>query len=152
MEVVYADASVSITELKKNPSAVIEQAGGFPVAILNHNKPAAYLVPASAFEELMDKLEMWSWPRSSSSVRASPRWRFRWMTCNKLPRKLLRVRDPRSGHPRNPRILHGMRRLVVPSVGLALSGLARRFAPSETVLRSGLPRLTPARDVFEDSF
>ncbi len=57
MEVVYADASVSITELKKNPSAVIEQAEGFPVAILNHNKPAAYLVPAAAFEALLDKLE-----------------------------------------------------------------------------------------------
>lgn len=57
MEVVYADASVSITELKKNPSAVIEQAEGFPVAILNHNKPAAYLVPAATFEALLDKLE-----------------------------------------------------------------------------------------------
>lgn len=57
MEMVYADTSVSITELKKNPSAIIERAEGFPVAILNHNKPAAYLVPADAFEALMDKLE-----------------------------------------------------------------------------------------------
>lgn len=57
MEMVYADTSVSITELKKNPSAIIEHAEGFPVAILNHNKPAAYLVPADAFEALMDKLE-----------------------------------------------------------------------------------------------
>ncbi len=57
MELVYADASVSITELKKNPSAIIEQAEGFPVAILNHNKPAAYLIPAAAFEALLDKLE-----------------------------------------------------------------------------------------------
>lgn len=57
MEMVYADASVSITELKKNPSAIIEQAEGFPVAILNHNKPAAYLVPAAAFEALLDELE-----------------------------------------------------------------------------------------------
>ena len=57
MEMVYADASVSITELKENPSAIIEQAEGFPIAILNHNKPAAYLVPAAAFEALLDKLE-----------------------------------------------------------------------------------------------
>lgn len=57
MEMVYADASVSISELKKNPLAIIEQAEGFPVAILNHNKPAAYLVPAAAFEALLDKLE-----------------------------------------------------------------------------------------------
>ena len=57
MEKIYADVSVSVTDLKKNPAAVIEQAEGFPVAILNHNKPAAYLVPASSFELLMDKLE-----------------------------------------------------------------------------------------------
>lgn len=57
MELLYTNASVSITELKKNPSAVIEEADGFPVAVLNHNKPAAYLVPAAAFEALMEKLD-----------------------------------------------------------------------------------------------
>ena len=55
MGIVYADSSVSITELKKNPSAIIERAQGFPVGILNHNKPAAYPVPAAAFEALLDK-------------------------------------------------------------------------------------------------
>lgn len=54
---ILADAGVSISELKKNPSAVIEAAGGFPVAVLNRNTPAAYLVPAKAWEELMDRLE-----------------------------------------------------------------------------------------------
>ena len=38
-----ATRSVSITELKRSPSAVLEQAGAEPVAILNHNRPAAYL-------------------------------------------------------------------------------------------------------------
>lgn len=57
MEVLYTNASVSISELKKNPSAVIEQADGFPVAVLNHNRPAAYLVPAAAFEAMMEALE-----------------------------------------------------------------------------------------------
>ena len=52
-----ADVGVSISELKKNPSAVIAAAEGFPVAVLNRNQPAAYLVPAAAWEELMDKLE-----------------------------------------------------------------------------------------------
>jgi len=61
MEKVYADVLVSVTDLKKNPAAVIEQAEGFPVAILNHNKPAAYLVPAASFELLMDKLEDAEW-------------------------------------------------------------------------------------------
>jgi antitoxin StbD len=57
MELLYTNASVSISELKKNPSAVIEQADGFPVAVLNHNKPAAYLVPAAAFEAMMERLD-----------------------------------------------------------------------------------------------
>ncbi len=54
---ILAGASVSISDLKKNPSAVIEAAEGFPVAILNRNTPSAYLIPAKAWEELMDRLE-----------------------------------------------------------------------------------------------
>lgn len=57
MELLYTNASVSISELKKNPTAVIDEADGFPVAVLNRNKPAAYLVPAAAFEALMEKLD-----------------------------------------------------------------------------------------------
>ena len=56
-ELLLADASVSISALKKNPSAVIEAAAGFPVAILNRNIPSAYLIPAAAWEELVDRLE-----------------------------------------------------------------------------------------------
>lgn len=37
--------------------AVVEQADGFPVAVLNRNQPAFYCVPAEAYERLMDKLE-----------------------------------------------------------------------------------------------
>jgi antitoxin StbD len=54
---ILADASVSISDLKKNPSAVIAAADGFPVAVLNHNTPTAYLVPAKAWEALMDQLD-----------------------------------------------------------------------------------------------
>jgi antitoxin StbD len=57
IEDLLAGSGVSISDLKKNPSAVIEAAGGFPVAVLNRNTPAAYLVPAKAWEELMDRLE-----------------------------------------------------------------------------------------------
>ncbi len=57
MELLYTNASVSISELKKNPTAVIDEADGFPVAVLNRNKPAAYLVPAAAFEALMERLD-----------------------------------------------------------------------------------------------
>lgn len=54
---ILADNSTSISELKKNPMAVVEQADGFPVAVLNRNQPAFYCVPAQAYELLMDKLE-----------------------------------------------------------------------------------------------
>lgn len=57
MEQLYANTSVSISELKKNPSAIIERAEGFAVAVLNHNRPAAYLVPVAAFEAMMDELD-----------------------------------------------------------------------------------------------
>ncbi len=54
---ILADISAGISELKKNPMAVIEQGEGNPVAILNRNEPVFYAVPAEAYEELMDKLE-----------------------------------------------------------------------------------------------
>ena len=54
---IYASSSISISELKKNPSQIIAQSEGAPVAILNHNKPSAYLVPAAAFEAMVDYLD-----------------------------------------------------------------------------------------------
>ncbi|BBJ22647.1 hypothetical protein [Candidatus Nitrotoga sp. AM1P] len=41
MEQLLANRSVSITEFKCRPSAIIEQAGDDAVAVLNHNRPAA---------------------------------------------------------------------------------------------------------------
>ncbi len=57
MNSVLANCSVSISELKRNPSAIIDQAEGEPIAILNHNKPTAYLIPAETYEELMEQME-----------------------------------------------------------------------------------------------
>jgi antitoxin StbD len=54
---ILADNSTSISELKKNPMAVVEQGDGFPVAVLNRNQPVFYCVPADAYEIMMDKLE-----------------------------------------------------------------------------------------------
>ncbi|MBL4744162.1 MAG: type II toxin-antitoxin system Phd/YefM family antitoxin [Cycloclasticus sp.] len=54
---ILADISAGISELKKNPMAVISQGNGNPIAILNRNEPVFYAVPAEAYEELMDKLE-----------------------------------------------------------------------------------------------
>ena len=57
MESVFARRSASISELKKNPSSLIEQSGGEPIAILNHNKPTAYLIPAETYELMIDQIE-----------------------------------------------------------------------------------------------
>lgn len=57
MESVLAKCSASISELKKNPSSLIEQAEGEPIAILNHNKPTAYLIPADTYEIMIEQLE-----------------------------------------------------------------------------------------------
>jgi antitoxin StbD len=54
---ILADVSAGISELKKNPMAVLQQGDGAPVAILNRNEPVFYAVPATAYELMMDKLE-----------------------------------------------------------------------------------------------
>ncbi|MEN8822172.1 MAG: type II toxin-antitoxin system Phd/YefM family antitoxin [Abyssibacter sp.] len=54
---VLADTCVSISELKKNPSAIVAQGDGFPVAVLNRNEPDFYCIPADAWEEIVDRLE-----------------------------------------------------------------------------------------------
>jgi len=41
MRQVLADYSASISELKKNTTALLNEAEGSAIAILNHNKPAA---------------------------------------------------------------------------------------------------------------
>ncbi|HIF9500197.1 type II toxin-antitoxin system Phd/YefM family antitoxin [Photobacterium damselae] len=57
MHQVLADNTISISELKKNPMSVVNDTDGFPVAVLNHNQPAFYCIPAEAYEMLLDKLE-----------------------------------------------------------------------------------------------
>ena len=57
MQPIYAPQTVSVTELKQNYSAIVNKADGNPVAILNHNKPEAYLLPAQYYEQLLEMLE-----------------------------------------------------------------------------------------------
>ena len=56
MEQVLANRSVSITELKRSPSAVLEKAGAEPVAVLNHNRPAAYLLSPPVYQAMLERL------------------------------------------------------------------------------------------------
>lgn len=54
---ILAETTASVSELKKNPMGTVAAGEGFPVAILNRNAPAFYCVPARAYEALMDRLE-----------------------------------------------------------------------------------------------
>lgn len=57
MDAVLSHFAVSVTELKRNYADILKQADDAPVAVLNHNRPEAYLLPASHYEHLMAYLE-----------------------------------------------------------------------------------------------
>ncbi len=56
-QTIFAKNTFSVTDLRRNPSDVIEVAKSSPVAILNNNKPAAYLISVADYEDLLDQLE-----------------------------------------------------------------------------------------------
>lgn len=56
MENVLSDLSVSMSEFKKNPAAVLREAGSRPVAVLNHNRPAFYMVEPALFAAMVEEL------------------------------------------------------------------------------------------------
>ncbi|WP_416307364.1 type II toxin-antitoxin system Phd/YefM family antitoxin [Neptunicella sp. SCSIO 80796] len=70
MKQILADCSASISELKKNPTALLNEADGSAIAILNHNKPTAYLVPAETYEWMMDVLDDYELGKIVESRRA----------------------------------------------------------------------------------
>lgn len=54
---ILAEITASVSELKKNPMGTLASGEGFPIAILNRNEPVFYYVPAKAYEALIEKLE-----------------------------------------------------------------------------------------------
>ena len=56
MDAIYADYSISMSEFKKNPAQVLRTAGEKPVAVLNHNRPAFYMITPKLFEALVEEL------------------------------------------------------------------------------------------------
>ena len=54
---IHADYAVSISELKRNPQSLIDNAHGEAIALLNRNKPTAYIIPAETYEALMELAE-----------------------------------------------------------------------------------------------
>ena len=54
---IYTEIAASISELKKNPMAAVSAGEGFPIVVLNRNKPAFYCVPADVYEAMLDRLD-----------------------------------------------------------------------------------------------
>jgi antitoxin StbD len=52
-----AETCVTISEFKKNPSATVARGDGFPVTVLNRNKPDFYCIPAAAWEKILELIE-----------------------------------------------------------------------------------------------
>ena len=58
---IEADLAFSVSELKRNPMAVVKAAEAEAVAILNHNKVVAYLITPAVWEyvqELYDDMKL----------------------------------------------------------------------------------------------
>jgi antitoxin StbD len=75
MQTIFADMTVSMSEFKKNPAAVLRHAGQRPVAVLNHNKAAFYMLEPALMEALLEALaeqELHNVVRSRMNDGASP--------------------------------------------------------------------------------
>lgn len=51
---ILADVGVSITDLKRNPAAVVAAARSQQVAILSRNRPVAYVVSPEVWDHILD--------------------------------------------------------------------------------------------------
>lgn len=51
---IMADVTVSISDLKKNPAAVVEEARKRQVAITNRNRAVAYVVSPEVWDHILD--------------------------------------------------------------------------------------------------
>lgn len=57
MNTILSAYAASVSDLKRNPSKLLEASDGEAIAILNHNRPTAYLIPAAVYEDMLERLE-----------------------------------------------------------------------------------------------
>mgnify|MGYP000951130241 CR=1 FL=1 len=55
--IILCDVTASISELKNDPVATASAGGGYPVAIIDRNRPVFYCVPAALYEQMLDALD-----------------------------------------------------------------------------------------------
>ncbi len=56
MQVIHTHQSIGISDLRAAPALAFEQASEHAVVVLNHNKPAGYIVSPEWMQRMMDQL------------------------------------------------------------------------------------------------
>jgi antitoxin StbD len=56
MDSILSLRSIGISDLREAPARVFEQAGDEAVVVLNHNRPAGYIVSSRLMARIMDQL------------------------------------------------------------------------------------------------
>lgn len=54
---IFAPYTASISQLKKQPMALMHETHGEALAILNHNEPVFYCVPRALYEKMMETID-----------------------------------------------------------------------------------------------
>jgi antitoxin StbD len=73
MEQLFASQSISVTDLKRSPTEAIQKAGSQALAVLHHNRPTAYLVPAATYQQMRAQLQMQLWRADAQASYADQR-------------------------------------------------------------------------------
>lgn len=56
MDTILSLHSIGISDLRESPARAFEQAGDEAVVVLNHNRPAGYIVSSALMARIMDQL------------------------------------------------------------------------------------------------
>ena len=56
MDPIYSFHSIGISDLREAPARAFEQAGDEAVVVLNHNRPAGYIVSPALMSRIIDQL------------------------------------------------------------------------------------------------
>nr|WP_230954576.1 hypothetical protein [Burkholderia cepacia] len=75
-----ASVTASVSELKRNPTGTVAAGEGFPVAILSHNEPAFYCIPAKTWEAMENVSRISKTTRSSIRAPMGKSSRSNWLT------------------------------------------------------------------------
>ncbi|MGX2973523.1 type II toxin-antitoxin system Phd/YefM family antitoxin [Ursidibacter arcticus] len=69
---IFSHYTASISDFQQDPLAVIEDANGETIAVLDHNKPAFYCIPTPLYEQLLEMLEDQKWLKIAQERSTEP--------------------------------------------------------------------------------